>query len=77
MKKFEMNKTGLVIFAALLVLGLYDLYCIVFNGISSTISNYLTNVGFTSPIFNFVIGAICGHALFPMQPKKDGNEKTN
>ncbi len=69
MKQYSMNRTALVVFVALIGLGLYDLYCVVFNGVGSSISNFLTNIGLTSPLFSFVLGCIAGHAIFPMKEK--------
>ncbi len=69
MKKYEMNKTGLVVFIFIIALAIYDLAVVVFSGTSSSVSNFLTNIGLTSPLFSFVLGCIAGHAIFPMKEK--------
>lgn len=69
MKKYRMDTTALVFFIFILVLGLYDLAVVVFSGTSSSVSNFLTNIGLTSPLFSFVLGCIAGHAIFPMKEK--------
>lgn len=73
MKKFEMNTTALVIFVALIILGMYDLYCVVFNGVASSISSFIVNLPFYSPIAYGVICIVAGHLLFPMREKKDNS----
>lgn len=69
MKKYEMNKTGLVVFIFIIALAIYDLAVVIFSGTSSSVSNFLTNIGLTSPLFSFVLGCIAGHAIFPMKEK--------
>ena len=76
MKKFTMDKTALVFFIFILGLGIYDLAVVTFSGTSSSISNFLVNLGLKSPIISFVLGCIAGHALFPMRLMKD-MEKEN
>lgn len=71
MKKYSMNSTALVFFIFILGLGIYDLAVVVFSGTSSSISNFLVNLGLQSPIVSFVLGCIAGHALFPMRLMKD------
>lgn len=74
MKKFEMNTTGLVVFIFLIALGLYDLYCVVFNGVASTVSNFIVNLPYYSPAAYGVLCICAGHLLFPMREKNSHGE---
>lgn len=69
MPAYEMNRTGLVVFILLIAAALWDLYCVVFHGVSSSISNFMVNLGLTSAPVNYVLGCISGHLFFPMVRK--------
>ena len=71
MKKYEMGTAPLVTFILIVILGIYDLGVVVFGGTSSSVSNFLINAGFSSPVFVFAVGAVCGHLFWYMQPKKE------
>lgn len=70
MKQYRMNRTGLVIFIGLIAFSLYDLALVTFNGVGSSISNWMTNVFQISVPVTFTVGCICGHLMFPMREKK-------
>lgn len=76
MKKFEMGMTPMVVFIFLIALGLYDLYCVVFNGVASSVSAFIVNLPFYSPIAYGVICITAGHLLFPMRSKGDSLSNT-
>ncbi len=63
-----MTTTGLVIAIAITCLGIYDLYCVLIKGTGSSISNWLINAGFKSPVIVFVFGFLAGHLFGYMSP---------
>lgn len=63
------NKTALVLFIALIALALYDLGCVVFSGVPSSISQTVYETTHMSPIFTFVWGVVVGHLFFNLGPK--------
>lgn len=69
MKKFSMSTTGVVVLTTLIVLGLFDLYMVVFKGVGSSISNFVVETGQYSPVFTFVSGVVTGHLFLPMKEK--------
>lgn len=71
MKKFEMGITPMVVFIFLIAMGLYDLYCVVFNGVTSSVSAFIVNLPFYSPMAYGVICITIGHLLFPMREKRE------
>ena len=62
-----MSTAGLFFFITLIVLGLFDLGCVLFKGTGSTISAFMVDAGIRSPFFVFVLGVVAGHLLFPMR----------
>lgn len=71
-----MSKTGLVVFICLIAFALFDLGLVVFGGTGSSVSNFLINVGFKSPIISFTIGACVSHLFFYMTPEEEWKENT-
>ena len=63
-----MNRTMLVLFISLIALALYDLGCVVFSGVPSSISQAIFETTHISPIFTFVFGATVGHLFFNLGP---------
>jgi len=58
------NKTPLVIFILLIVLGFWDLYCEFFTSSNLTVSSVMVQVGMKSPFVVFVFGMCVGHFFF-------------
>lgn len=70
--KFTMKTTALVTTGGIITLGIYDLVAIVVGGDTSlTVSQFLVNIGFKTPMVVFAIGFICGHLFGYMKPVKD------
>ena len=65
-----MSKTAMVILATLCTLGIYDLYAVATGGLNDSISRFVQNSVFASPLVSFVCGAICGHFFFYMRHTK-------
>jgi hypothetical protein len=63
-----MSRTGLIITIGVIVLGIYDLVVVLFTGTGSSISQYLVNAGFRSPVIVFAFGFVAGHLFGNMHP---------
>lgn len=67
-----MNKpkepTRLIIFICILALGIWDLFCVVFNTKFWTISEVMVDLGMTNPFIAFVLGLVVGH-VFPTEAR--------
>jgi hypothetical protein len=67
-----MSVTQIIIFGTLCVLGLYDIFAVVYLGEAATISRFVQNRFFDSPFATFVIGVLFGHfGLLLPRKKKD------
>ena len=71
-----MTITALVTTVLVIILGIYDLVCVVIGRIRGkdvtyTVSHFLAKTGFDVPMVVFAIGFICGHLFGYMQPPKD------
>ena len=64
-----MTLTRMIITAAIIILGIYDLFAVFWGGVDSTISRVMQDAGMKSPTVSFVLGYICGHILGYMPPK--------
>ncbi len=74
--QLTMKTSALVTTVLIITLGIYDLVCVLVGGESVSVSAFLVNVGFTSPMVVFAIGFICGHLFGYMKPEKiSGEEK--
>ena len=62
-----MNLTKKVLFIGMIVYGIYDFFVFAHDGVSSTISQVMTDYLYLSPAGAFVIGMIMGHFLWPMK----------
>lgn len=76
-----MTRTAFVVTACVIILGIYDLYAVSTEGMTSSISRYMQNAGFDAPFIVFTIGFICGHIFGYMKPlpqkdKSDGSSQT-
>lgn len=74
--KMTMSRTGLIVFIFLIAGALVDLGFVLFGGTGSSVSNFLINVGFKSPIFSFTVGATVAHLFFYMTPEAEWKEHT-
>ena len=72
--KLTMKTSALVTTVLIITLGIYDLICVLVGGESVSVSAFLVNVGFTSPMVVFTIGFICGHLFGYMKPIRSTNE---
>ncbi len=66
--KYTMNPVALVFFIAVIILGITDLGFVVFSGTGTSLSAFLVEHGFKSPVFVFAMGAIAGHLFWYMFP---------
>lgn len=71
MTNFKMSTTALVTTAVIIILGIYDLVCVV-RGIDSSVSVFLVNVGFRSPMVVFAFGFVAGHLFGYLKPVEVG-----
>lgn len=69
--KMTMSKAGLVVFIMLIVGGTIDLGFVLFGGTGSSVSNFLINAGFKSPVFSIMAGACLSHLFFYMTPESE------
>jgi ABC-type Fe3+ transport system permease subunit len=81
---YTMSLAGLITTIAVTVLGIVDLWFVVIGGTGSSISNFLINAGFKSPMLVFALGYLGGHLCGYMTPvpnpasnPKDENKRTN
>jgi hypothetical protein len=58
----------MIITAAIIILGVYDLFVAFWGGLDSSISRAMQDAGFKSPTIPFVLGYICGHWFGYMKP---------
>jgi hypothetical protein len=65
-KKLTMDTTGLVVYIGILTLAIYDLTVVLLKGTTSSVSQFLINTVFKSPLVSFTFGATCGHLFFYM-----------
>lgn len=68
-----MSITQIIIFSTLCVLGLYDIFAVIYLGEDATISRFMQDRFFDSPFATFVIGVLFGHfGLLLPRKKEDG-----
>ncbi len=75
MINLRMTITALIVTSTIIFLGIYDLVVVVIGMVtgkstSYSVSHFLVNIGFTSPMVVFTIGYICGHLTGYMKPVK-------
>lgn len=61
MGKMTMPLAGLVFTILVIIMGLFDLGCVVFGGTGSSISSFLIQAGFKAPMIVFAMGYVMGH----------------
>lgn len=62
----QMLPVGLWVFIGIIVLGIIDLYFVLFKKTSSSVSQFLITTSFRSPVVAWVFGVVSGHLWFPM-----------
>lgn len=62
----QMLPIGLVVFIGIIILGIVDLYFVLFKKTSSSVSQFLITTSFRSPIVSWTFGVVSGHLWFPM-----------
>lgn len=78
MKIFDMKRTGLITTILVISLMIWDLLAVLIGGTGSSVSNFLINVGVSSPIVCFGFGWIMCHLLGgQMFEKKDNSSTSN
>ena len=70
-----MTTTGILVIAAFITLGIYDLIVVLRKGVGCSISRYLQRSALKSPIFTFCIGAVAGHIFGYMAPEVPTKEE--
>lgn len=68
--KYTMSKAGLILTICITVLGIFDLYYVLFSGTGSSVSAFLVAHGFSAPAMVFTFGFLAGHLFGAMQPEK-------
>lgn len=66
----KMTSTALVTTVVIIVLGIYDLVCVMLGSTSISVSAFLINAGIQAPAVIFAIGFVCGHLFGYMKPIK-------
>lgn len=64
----RMLPIGLPVFIGIIVLGIVDLYFVLFKDTSSSVSQFLITTSFQSPIVSFTFGCVVAHLFFYMYP---------
>ncbi len=64
-----MKTTAILLTVTMITLGIYDAYVVTFSGVDASISRYLQQTMFSSPIFSFGLGAIFGHVALYFKPR--------
>lgn len=64
----EMLPIGLWVFIGIIVLGILDLYFVLFKKTSSSVSQFLITTSFRAPFVSFTFGCVVAHLFFYMYP---------
>jgi hypothetical protein len=64
-----MTTTGIVVTACFITLGIYDLIVVMRRGVGCSVSRFMQQAGFKSPIVSVVIGMLIGHFFMYMPPE--------
>lgn len=65
---YTMPIAGLVFTVLLGIMGVVDLFFVLFTGTGTSVSSFLVNVGFNDPVVVFVFGFYAGHLFGYMKP---------
>jgi hypothetical protein len=68
-----MTRTALIVTMGFIVLGIYDLIIVATNGVDQSISRFLQDTAFGSPLITFTFGFVCGHIFGYMKPSETHN----
>lgn len=68
---YTMSKAGLITTIFFTAFMIIDLFFVLFTGTGTSVSNFLVNVGFKSPMVVFGMGYLMGHLTGYMVPKKE------
>jgi TRAP-type uncharacterized transport system fused permease subunit len=72
-----MSRTAILVTTCVIILGIYDLVVVATNGIDQSISRFLQETAFGSPLITFAFGFIAGHIFGYMKPSiANKNEAT-
>ena len=63
-----MMTVGLVVFIGIIVLGIVDLYFVLFKDTASSVSQFLITTSFRAPAVPFAFGCVVSHLFFYMYP---------
>jgi hypothetical protein len=69
------QKTMIFIVSTLVLIGIWDVYAIVFGGKEASISHVMIEWGYEYPSFTFLIGFAMGHLFWRMRTTKIMSEK--
>ena len=75
-KTYTMSTAGLVVFIMLIVGATIDLGFVLFGGTGSSVSSFMINAGFKSPLFTGMVFACISHLFFYMTPEEDWKDNT-
>jgi hypothetical protein len=65
-----MTRTAILVTGAVITLGIYDLVIVATNGVDQSISRFLQDTAFGSPLITFVFGFVAGHIFGYMKPSE-------
>lgn len=63
-----MSRTAILVTGAVITLGIYDLVIVATNGVNQSISRFLQDTAFGSPLITFTFGFVAGHVFGYMKP---------
>ena len=64
-----MQKTGIFCTAIMIIVGVYDAIVVMRHGVGCSVSQWVQEIGFSSPLFSMMIGALLGHFFMYMPPR--------
>lgn len=67
----KMSLPGLITTIGIIILGIVDLFFVLFKGTGSSVSDFLIRAGFHSPVMVFAFGFVCGHLFGMMKLRPD------
>lgn len=70
-QKLTMSLAGLITTIMITTLMLFDLWCVLFRGTGSSVSNFLILAGFKSPVLVFGMGYLMGHLTGYMRLERE------
>jgi len=67
----KMSLPGLITTIGIIILGVVDLFFVLFKGTGSSVSDFLIRAGFKAPVIVFALGYIAGHLTSYMKLSPD------